>query len=94
MTGSEYFLLAVAIGAGCTVILATRLGFPISTTHGLLGSMIGCGLVAAGTGGVNFSSLGKGFVTPLLLSPVLAVGVAALPLGVAVEVDAVVAVRA
>ncbi|HEY2713559.1 MAG TPA: inorganic phosphate transporter [Chthoniobacterales bacterium] len=67
-TGSEYFLLAVAIGAGFTVILATRLGFPISTTHGLLGSMIGCGLMATGLGGVNFSSLGKGFVTPLLLS--------------------------
>src|SRR3954468_10057212 len=28
LTGSEFFLLAVAIGAGVTVILATRLGFP------------------------------------------------------------------
>ena len=82
LTGSEYFLLAVAIGVGCTVILATRLGFPISTTHGLLGSMIGCGFVAAGTGGVNLGSLGKGFVTPLLLSPVLAVGVAAILYGI------------
>jgi PiT family inorganic phosphate transporter len=81
-TNSEHFLLAVAIGAGFTVILATRFGFPISTTHGLLGSMIGCGLMATGLGGVNFSSLGKGFVTPLLLSPILAVGVGAILYGV------------
>ena len=81
-TSSEYFLLAVAIGAGFTVILATRLGFPISTTHGLLGSMIGSGLMATGLGGVNFSALGKGFVTPLLLSPILAVGVGAILYGI------------
>ena len=69
--GSEYFVLAVALGAGLTVILATILGFPISTTHALTGAIVGCGLVAVGTG-VNFGALGKGFVLPLLLSPVLA----------------------
>jgi len=77
-TGSEYFLLAVALGAGITVILATRLGFPISTTHAILGSMVGSGLVATAFGGVNFGALSKGFVTPLLLSPVLAVLVGAM----------------
>lgn len=68
---SETFLLAVALGAGLTVILATRLGFPISTTHGLLGALIGSGFVGASSS-VNFGALGKGFVLPLLLSPVLA----------------------
>ena len=77
-TGSEFFLLAVALGAGLTVILATRVGFPISTTHAILGSLIGSGAAAAGVGGVNLGALGKGFVTPLLLSPVLAVGVGAI----------------
>ena len=33
--GSEAFLIAVALGAAVTVILATRLEFPISTTHAL-----------------------------------------------------------
>jgi inorganic phosphate transporter, PiT family len=80
-TGSEFFLLAVALGAGFTVILATRLGFPISTTHAILGSLIGSGAVAAGVGGVNLSALGQGFVTPLLLSPVLAVGLGAILYG-------------
>jgi inorganic phosphate transporter, PiT family len=73
--GSEYFLLAVAIGAGLTVILATVTGFPISTTHALTGAIIGCGVVAAGSQ-VNLAALGKGFVLPLLLSPLLAIVIA------------------
>ncbi len=75
--GSEYFLLAVTLGAGLTVILATRLGFPISTTHGLLGAMIGSGWAAVGFGGVNLNALGKSFVLPLILSPLLAVALGA-----------------
>lgn len=69
--GSEYFIVAVALGAGLTVILATVTGFPISTTHALTGAIVGCGLVAVGTG-VNFAALGTGFVLPLLLSPIIA----------------------
>lgn len=75
--GSEYFVLAVAIGAGATVILATLLGFPISTTHALTGAIIGCGLVAVGPA-VNFVALGRGFVLPLLLSPALAIVIASI----------------
>ena len=77
LVGSEQFLLAVVLGAALTVILATILGFPISTTHGITGAIVGCGLVAVGTG-VDFSALGKGFVLPLLLSPVLAIVLGAL----------------
>src|SRR5437870_5886373 len=73
--GSEYFLLAVAIGAGLTVIIATLTGLPISTTHALTGAIIGCGVVAVGPA-MNFSSLGKGLVLPLPLNPVLARAVA------------------
>lgn len=70
------FLLAVACGAGATVLLATRLGFPISTTHGLVGAIAGAGLVAAGPG-FDAGALGSAFVTPLLVSPVLALVLAA-----------------
>ncbi len=77
LVASPPFLLAVALGAALTVILATYLAFPVSTTHGLMGSLIGCGLVAAGSA-VNFASLGKGFVLPLLLSPIVAILLAAL----------------
>jgi PiT family inorganic phosphate transporter len=72
LVGSEQFLLAVVLGAAFTVILATYLGFPVSTTHSITGGIVGCGLVAVGTG-VNFAALGKGFVLPLLLSPILAI---------------------
>src|SRR5438874_4986883 len=77
LVGSEQLLLAVALGVAITVILATLLGFPISTTHGITGAIAGCGLVAVGFG-VNFAALGKGFVLPLLLSPVLAIGLGGL----------------
>jgi PiT family inorganic phosphate transporter len=73
---SEPFLLSVALGAAVTVILASFLGFPISTTHSLMGSLIGCGFVAVGRA-VNLAALGKGFILPLLLSPILAIVVGA-----------------
>lgn len=66
------FVIAVALAAGLTVQLATWLGFPISTTHALTGGMLGSGLIAVGNG-VNLMTLGKGFLLPLLLSPLLAV---------------------
>jgi PiT family inorganic phosphate transporter len=76
LTGSPAFVLSVALGAGATVILATLTGFPISTTHGLVGALVGAGLVA-GAGQVNFGALGRTFVLPLVLSPVLAMFVGA-----------------
>ncbi len=77
LVASEHFLLAVALGAALTVILATITGFPVSTTHAITGALVGCGLLAVGSG-VNFVALQKGFVLPLLLSPVLAIVLAAL----------------
>jgi PiT family inorganic phosphate transporter len=76
LTSSPSFVVAVAIGAGATVILATVSGFPISTTHGLTGALVGAGFVAAGTQ-VNFNALGKTFLLPLMMSPLLAIGVGA-----------------
>lgn len=69
------FHLAIAIAAGTTVILATLLGFPISTTHGLTGALVGAGFVAIGSK-VNLTALQNSFVLPLLMSPVLAIPLA------------------
>lgn len=71
LTISPIFMLAVACGAGATVLFATRLGFPISTTHGLTGALVGAGMMA-GASRVDFSVLGKTFFMPLMLSPLLA----------------------
>jgi PiT family inorganic phosphate transporter len=67
---SPRFLMAVAAGAASTVMLATVLGFPISTTHALTGGLVGAGWVAAGPA-LNLSVLGETFFLPLLVSPVL-----------------------
>lgn len=77
LTASPGFLLAVALGAGGTVLLATRLGFPVSTTHAITGALVGAGLTAA-PDAVNFARLWEGFAKPLLLSPLIAVGTGAL----------------
>jgi PiT family inorganic phosphate transporter len=67
------FLPAVGLGAGATVLLATRVGIPISTTHALTGALVGAGLAAA-SGQVHLAVLGGKFLLPLLVSPVLALG--------------------
>jgi PiT family inorganic phosphate transporter len=71
------FMIAVAGGAGMTVILATRFGFPISTTHALLGAMLGSTLLAT-LGSMNPAPLLNNFVLPLLLSPFAALLLAVL----------------
>jgi len=73
LAASPQFVLAVGLGAGLTVMLATLTGFPVSTTHGLVGALVGAGLAAVGTS-VNFATLGTLFFLPLLASPLLAVG--------------------
>lgn len=67
------FIFSVACAAALTVFLATRLGLPISTTHALIGGLVGAGLGQAG-GHVDFHKLGQAFFIPLLLNPVLAAG--------------------
>ena len=72
LAASPQFVLAVGLGAGLTVMMATLTGFPVSTTHGLVGALLGAGLTAVGTS-VNFAMLGTLFFLPLLASPLLAV---------------------
>lgn len=66
------FHVAVAIASGLTVLIAALTGFPISTTHSLIGAIFGAGLVARGMQ-VNFAALGNLFFLPLLLSPIIAI---------------------
>ena len=75
ITTSPEFLTAVAIGAGLTVLLTALKGLPVSTTHSLVGGLVGSGFMAVGSE-VNFTYLGKTFFIPLLLSPLITVIVA------------------
>ncbi len=67
------FLLAVSAGAGITVLIATVTGFPISTTHALVGALLGASLLVPG--GANHSLLVNGLVLPLLLTPAAALAI-------------------
>jgi PiT family inorganic phosphate transporter len=65
------FAISIALGAALTVFLATKIGMPISTTHGLVGALFGSGVMAVGST-FNFSRLGGTFLIPLLVSPLMA----------------------
>lgn len=72
---SEPFILAAILGAALTVFLASKVGIPISTTHSLTGALLGSG--AAGVGlNLDFTVLVESFLAPLLLCPLVAVGLA------------------
>lgn len=66
------FSTAVALAAGLTVLLATKLGFPISTTHALIGALAGAGFVASAEG-VNSTKLMSTFFLPLIISPLASI---------------------
>ena len=70
------FALAVLSGAMAWVLLASRTGLPVSTTHALTGAIIGAGLMAVGQEGLVWPALAKKIALPLLLSPLLAFTVA------------------
>ena len=71
------FTLSVGLAAALTVLVATILGFPISTTHALTGALAGAGLWASSSG-VDLSKLQSTFLAPLLLSPLVSAGGGAL----------------
>lgn len=77
LVGNSEFVGAVALGAAFTVFLATLLSFPISTTHALIGALVGAGLVRAGRE-VHFAVLGVAFFLPLVASPLMAMALSLL----------------
>jgi PiT family inorganic phosphate transporter len=76
LVSNPQYIGAVALGASLTVLLATRLGMPISTTHSLIGALVGAGWAAGSA--VNAGKLGLDFFAPLLGSPFLAIAATAI----------------
>ncbi|MBI5631307.1 MAG: inorganic phosphate transporter [Elusimicrobia bacterium] len=75
---NQLFAMAVLAGAIGWVLLATRLGLPVSTTHAIVGSVILTAVYAFGFSSVLWSGVTTKVFLPLLLSPVLAFGLARL----------------
>jgi phosphate/sulfate permease len=71
---SPAFALAVVAGAATWVLAATAARLPVSTTHALVGALIGAGLRFS-PGTIRWHALVPALVVPLLLSVAVAYGV-------------------
>lgn len=69
---------AVLIGSIVWVLVASRTGLPVSTTHALTGAIVGAGLIAFGGHGIIWPAIVSKIMLPLLLSPVLALSLSLL----------------
>jgi PiT family inorganic phosphate transporter len=63
---------AAELGAATTIVLASRLGIPVSTTHVLVGSVLGVGL-ARGIGVLDLRVVGRILVSWAMTLPIAAV---------------------
>ncbi len=70
--------LSVLIGAIGWVLLASRTGLPVSTTHAITGAIVGTAVIAFDRSGLIWSALIGKIALPLLLSPILALSVSVL----------------
>jgi PiT family inorganic phosphate transporter len=68
---SPKFLMAIAAGATAWLLIATRTGLPVSTTHALIGAL--CGAAIASGRGVNWQAVAMRVALPLALSPLLSI---------------------
>ena len=67
------FVASTLIGAAGWVVFATRFALPVSTTHALLGGLIGAALVNAGADGLRTAAVTNKALLPLLVSPLIAI---------------------
>ncbi|WP_291732516.1 inorganic phosphate transporter [Leisingera sp. F5] len=70
-------MMAALISSALWVNLATWVGAPVSTTHSVVGGVLGAGVAAAGIAAVNWPTMGK-IAASWVISPVLGGVVAAL----------------
>lgn len=72
-------MCCAVIGSSTWVLFATRHGWPVSTTHSIVGAVLGVGIAAFGGNSINWGWSGFGqIVTSWFLSPVFAGVVAAI----------------
>jgi len=64
--------LPAIAGAAGWVLFATRTGLPVSTTHAIVGAVVGSAVAAYGLGGIAWSSLISRVALPLALTPLVA----------------------
>ncbi|MCU0814996.1 MAG: inorganic phosphate transporter [Cypionkella sp.] len=70
-------MMSALIAAALWLNLATWLGAPVSTTHSIVGGVMGAGIAAAGFGAVNWPTMGN-IAASWVISPILGGVIAAL----------------
>jgi PiT family inorganic phosphate transporter len=68
---TEQTILAALVGAIVWNLLTWRLGLPSSSTHALIGGLVGAALVQSGSQGVQWSGLWHKVILPGAASPVI-----------------------
>ncbi len=69
-------MMAALISSAVWVNIATWLGAPVSTTHAVVGGVVGAGMVAAGVSAVNWPAMGA-IAASWVISPILGGAIAA-----------------
>ncbi|MEE9314478.1 MAG: inorganic phosphate transporter [Rhizobiaceae bacterium] len=72
----RYLMLSALLAAGLWINLATILSAPVSTTHSIVGGVMGAGIATAGFGVVNWATMAK-IAASWIISPVFGAAVAA-----------------
>jgi len=72
------FVASTLVGAASWVLFATRFGLPVSTTHALLGGLVGAVLISAGPQGLMLEAVTNKAFLPLLVSPLIAIALCGL----------------
>jgi PiT family inorganic phosphate transporter len=70
-----YGMLAALVAAATWLLVATRAGWPVSTTHSIVGAIAGFGAVALGVEAVNWDLLGT-IALSWVISPLLSGSIA------------------
>jgi len=75
-TSSQVVVAAALIGAIAWNLVTWRLGIPSSSSHALIGGLIGATIVAAGVGALNLSGIYNKVLVPLVTSPLAGFAIA------------------
>ena len=68
---TQAVVAAALLGAIAWNLITWRLGLPSSSSHALIGGLLGATLVASGTGALKVAGIGNKVLLPLVTSPVV-----------------------
>ena len=71
----QIIVMAALVGGITWNLITWRAGIPSSSSHALIGGLIGATIAASGTGALNIDGIVGKVLLPLVVSPVLGIGI-------------------